>query len=187
MVAQNLLGGIGAQVLLVFVILAVMGTGNGVILGYIRLPYAMALRGRGMFPLAGRLSTLDEKRNMPVNSALFCYGITLFWTVVHFITAKFNLLPNSDVSEIAIVMSYLFYIVLYYKVFMLYRKGEIQGAFRGAFVPVMATLGSLFILSGGMQSKLFLFYAAFCILVIFVSFAYYKRFHTETQKNPPAV
>lgn len=187
MVAQNLLGGIGAQVLLIFVILAVMGTGNGVILGFIRLPYAMALRGGGVFPLAEKLSKLDEKRNMPINSALFCYGITLFWTVVHFLTAKFNLLPNSDVSEIAIVMSYLFYIVLYYKVFMLYRKGEIRGAFRGVFVPVMATLGSLFILSGGLQSKLFLLYAAFCILVILVSFAYYKRFHTVTPKNPPAV
>lgn len=176
-VAQQLFGGFGAQILLIFVILAVMGTVNGIILGYIRLPYSMALRGSGMFPFAEKLSKLDGKRAMPVNSAVFCYVITLFWTAAHFLTVKFSLLPNSDVSEIAIVMSYLFYIVLYYKVFGLYRKGEIHSAFRGVFVPVMATLGSAFILSGGLQSKLFVYYAAFCLFVVFLSFLYYSRRH----------
>jgi APA family basic amino acid/polyamine antiporter len=178
-VAQKLFGGFGAQLILIFVIIAVMGTANGIILGYIRLPYSMALRGRGMFPFAEKLSKLDEKRSMPANSAIFCYVLTLFWTVAHFITVKFSLLPNSDVSEIAIVMSYLFYIILYFKVFMLYRKGEIHSAFRGVFVPIMATLGSVFILSGGLQSKLFVFYAAFCIIVVLLSFIYYRHRHAE--------
>lgn len=178
-VAQQLFGGLGGQLILIAVIIAVMGTANGIILGFIRLPYAMALRGSGMFPLADKLSKLDEKRKMPVNSAIFCYIITLFWTVAHYLTVKFSLLPNSDVSEIAIVMSYIFYIVLYYKVFVLYRKGEIQSAVRGVFVPIMATLGSLFILSGGLQSRLFVFYAAFCIIVVLISFAYYKRQHAQ--------
>lgn len=179
MVAQKLFGGIGARLILIIVIIAVMGTANGIILGYIRLPYAMAMRGQGMFPLAARLSKLDEKRHMPVNSAIFCYMICLFWTAAHYVTAKFNLLPNSDVSEIAIVMSYLFYLVLYYKVFTFFRKGEIRGVFRGAVVPVLAALGSLFILSGGLQSRLFIFYAAFCIAVVLISFRYYRKYHTQ--------
>ncbi len=183
-VAQRLFGGFGAQLILIFVIIAVMGTANGIILGYIRLPYSMALRGSGMFPLAEKLAKQDKKSGMPVNSAIFCYIITLFWTAAHFITVKFGLLPNSDVSEIAIVMSYLFYIILYYKVFMLYRKGEIHSAFRGVFVPIMATLGSIFILSGGLQSKLFFFYAAFCILVVLISLYYYKRHHLQPLQLP---
>lgn len=181
-VAQRLFGGFGAQLILIAVILAVMGTANGIILGYIRLPYAVALRGTGMFPFAERLSKLDGKRSMPVNSAVFCYLITLFWTAVHFVTVKFGLLPNSDVSEIAIVMSYLFYIILYYKVFTLYRRGEIHGVFRGVIVPVLATLGSIFILSGGLQSHLFIYYAAFCILVVLLSFAYYKSRRAGVQR-----
>lgn len=183
-VAQKLFGGFGAQIILIFVIIAVMGTANEIILGYIRLPYSMALRGSGMFPFAKKLSEQGEKTGMPVNSAIFCYIITLFWTVMHFITVKFGLLPNPDVSEIAIAMSYLFYIILYYKVFVLYRKGEIHSAFRGVFVPIMATLGSLFILSGGLQSKLFFFYAAFCICVILISFLYYKRHHIQQNALP---
>ncbi|HHV31096.1 MAG TPA: APC family permease [Clostridiales bacterium] len=175
LVAQKLFGGLGGQLILIFVIIAVMGTANGIILGYIRLPYAMALRGSEMFPLADKLIKTSGKNNMPVNSAVFCYAITLFWTVAHYITVKFNLLPNSDVSEISIVMSYLFYIILYYKVFQLYRKGEIQGVFRGIVIPSLATLGSLFILSGGLQSRLFVFYAAFCVAVVFAALLYYSR------------
>ena len=175
LVAQKLFGGLGGQLILIFVIIAVMGTANGIILGYIRLPYAMALRGSEMFPLADKLIKTSGKNNMPVNSAVFCYVITLFWTVAHYITVKFNLLPNSDVSEISIVMSYLFYIILYYKVFQLYRKGEIQGVFRGIVIPSLATLGSLFILSGGLQSRLFVFYAAFCVAVVFAALLYYSR------------
>jgi len=179
-VAQRLFGGFGAQLILIFVIIAVMGTANGIILGYIRLPYSMALRGSGMFPFADKISQEHKKWGMPVNSAIFCYVLTLFWTVIHFITVKFGLLPNSDVSEIAIVMSYLFYIILYYKVFILYRKGEIHSAFRGLFVPIMATVGSVFILTGGLQSKLFIFYAAFCFIIVFIAFSYYKKHHTGT-------
>ncbi len=171
--AQRLFGGFGGKLILVFVILSVMGTVNGVILGYIRLPYAMALRGKGMFPLSGSLSSLDKKRGMPACSAVFCYVLTLIWAAIHFLTVKYNLLPNSDISEIAIIMSYLFYIILYYKVFALYREGQIRSIFRGIVVPLLATLGSLFILMGGLQSRLFLFYAAFCILVVLLAFLYY--------------
>lgn len=179
-VAQKLFGGIGAKLLLIFVIISVMGTSNGIILGYIRLPYAMALRGKGMFPFADKLSRLNKKWNMPLYSAIFCYILTCIWTVVHFITTKYKLLPNSDISEIAIVMSYIFYILLYYKVFALYRKGKIESKFRGVVFPILATLGSLFILSGGLQSKwLFAYYAAFCLLVIAVSFVYYERYHRK--------
>lgn len=174
-VAGKLFGGFGAQLILIFVIIAVMGTVNGITLGYIRMPYSMALRGEKMFPLSKFLVKQSGKQEMPVHSAVFCYFITLFWSAIHFITVKFSLLPNSDISEISIVMSYLFYIVLYYKVFTLYRKGEIHSAFRGVAVPVLATLGSVFVLSGGLQSKLFFLYAAICILTVLISFAYYNR------------
>ena len=183
MVAERLFGGVGAKLILIAVILAVMGTANGIILGYIRLPYAVALRGDKMIPFAGKLAKINEKRSMPVNSAIFCYAVTLFWTVGHIVTVKFGLLPNSDISEIAIVMSYLFYLVLYYKVFQMYRRGEVQGKFHGVFVPALAAVGSLFILSGGLQSKLFLCYAAVCILTVLAAFVYYGK-HCRTLQNP---
>ncbi len=115
-VADQLLGGIGGRILLVFVIIAVMGTVNGVVLGYIRLPYSMALRGSGMFPFASKLVHNGEKSVVPRNSALFCFILTILWSAIHFLSTKNNWLPNSDVSEISIVMSYLFSTGLYYQV-----------------------------------------------------------------------
>ena len=96
-------------------------------------------------------------------------------TAVHVLATENNFLPNSDISEIAIVMSYLFYIILYYAVFRMFRKGKIQSKFRGAVVPAIATLGSLFILSGGLQNKLFPLYALFCIAVYAAALLFYKR------------
>ena len=174
-VANRLFGDLGAKLILIAVILAVMGTDNGLLLGYIRLPYAMALRGKRFFPFAEKLSKPGSRAGAPVLSAVFCYGIILFWTAVHAVTVRFNLLPNSDISEISIAVSYLLYLVLYWKVFRLYRKGEIRSVFRGAVAPAIATLGSLFILSGGLQNRLFVFYAAFCLLVVLLSFVFYRR------------
>ncbi len=181
-VAQQLFGGFGAQLILIAVILAVMGTANGIILGYIRLPYAMALHGRKMFPFSEKLSKLSGKWGMPVNSAIFCYVIMLFWTAVHIYTTQNNLLPNSDVSEISIVMSYLFYIILYFAVFRLFRERKIKSKFRGVVVPVIATLGSLFILSGGLQNKLFPLYALFCIAVFAAALLFYRRRSTDVKE-----
>ncbi len=180
-VAEKLLGGFGGRVLLIFVIIAVMGTVNGLVLGYIRMPHSMAVRG-GMFPFADRLAGENQKAGVSLGSAAFCYLITAVWLAVHYVTSKFNLLPNSDISEISIVMSYLFYIILYYQVFSLYRKGKIHSAFRGVFVPVMATLGSVFILSGGLQSRLFVFYAAFCLFVVALAFWYYSRHRSQARE-----
>jgi APA family basic amino acid/polyamine antiporter len=172
--ASKLLGDFGAKIILIFVIISVMGTVNGLVLGFIRLPYSLALRD-GMFPLSNKLKVVNEKFNMPVNSSVLCYILTIIWTVVHYLTTKQNLLANSDISEISIVMSYMFYILLYYNVFKLFRKGVIKSIWKGIIVPIMATIGSLFILSSGIQNTLFFYYVGFCILTTCIAMFYYKR------------
>lgn len=180
-VASKLLGEFGAKAILVFVIISVMGTVNGLVLGFIRLPYSLSLRG-SVLPFSKRLSTINERFGVSVHSAIYAYIIMVVWTIVHYLTTRFNLLPNSDISEISIAMSYLLYIILYYKVFKMYRSGEIKGFTMGVIVPIFATIGSLFILSGGLQSAFFVYYSAFCIFVVLISFAYYN-FKTRVGKG----
>ena len=62
---------------------------------------------------------------MPVNSAIVAFIISFVWFIVHYVTTKFELLPNSDISEISIAMGYTLYILLYVKVIQLGNKGEI--------------------------------------------------------------
>ena len=163
--------------IVVFVIISVMGTVNGLVTGYMRMPYSLALR-KGMFPWEAQLKKVDEKLDIPVYSAIFAFLVCTIWMVIHYLCTRFNILPNSDVSEIAISMAYMLYIVLYYQVYQLYRRKEIKSFFKGVICPLLATLGSFIILSGGMQSQYFIYYLFICGLVYLISQVYY-HFHQK--------
>ncbi|MFV0343719.1 MAG: APC family permease [Anaerocolumna sp.] len=169
--ATKLFGEMGGKLILVFIIISVLGTVNGLILGSIRLPYAMALRN--MIPGSKAIKKTSEKLNgMPVNSAILATTLSLIWLGLHYITQKFNLLPNSDVSEISIVTNYLGYIILYVAVIRLTRKGEIKGVIKGYIIPSLAILGALIILLGGIQNPLFPMFLVLCITLVAVSILY---------------
>ncbi|MEM1485485.1 APC family permease [Oscillospiraceae bacterium PP1C4] len=169
--ATLLFGDVGAKIMLIFVIISVLGTVNGIMLGSIRLPYAMGLRN--MIPGSKTLKKENEKLNgMPLNSAILACAISLFWLGLHYVTQKFGLLPNSDVSEISIVTNYAGYIVLYIAVIRLARKGTIKGVWNGYIVPVFAILGALIILFGGMQNPLFALYMGVCAAIIVIALVY---------------
>lgn len=168
------LGDIGAKILLIFVIISVMGTINGIVLGYIRMPFSLALRG-DMLPFSKQLSHVNSKLKMPLQSALLAYVMCLAWLTMHYITTKFGLLPNSDVSEISIVSSYALYCILYFQVFRLWKQKKVKGILRGVIIPLFACVGAVLVLIGGMQNPLFIFYAAFCLSFLVFGMIYYNR------------
>ena len=173
LISNKILGQFGAKMMLIFVIVSILGAINGLILGLIRLPYSLAIRE--MFPSSDKISKLDEKINMPLNSALVGFGLCIFWTIVHYLTTKFGLLVNSDISEISITVSYVMYILLYVKVFRLGRSGEIKGLWKGTINPILATIGSLIILIGSLGNQLFFAYATVCGTVILSAIVFWKR------------
>jgi basic amino acid/polyamine antiporter, APA family len=169
--ATKLFGDIGAKVILIFVVISVLGTVNGITLGFIRMPYSLALRN--MVPGSDWLKKEnDSLGGMPLNSAVFAYFLSLVWMVIHYITQKFGM--RGDVSEIAIGVSYLNYVVLYFAVMRLAKKGEIKSAVKGYIIPILATIGSLVIISGSVSHPLFIYYFLVCFLIILAGFVYYK-------------
>lgn len=162
--ATSLFGGFAAKAVMAFVTISVMGTVNGVVLGFIRLPYSLALRG--MLPKAKWLSKINPKNDMPLNSGFFAIAICLVWWVIHYFVIKYELIGNSDVSEIAIVMTYVLYVVLYFKVIMLWREGRIKGVMKGLVCPILATCGSIFIVTGGLQNQFFFIFVIICSIVL---------------------
>lgn len=171
--AIRLFGSLGARMILTFIVISVLGTVNGVIIGMMRLPYSLAIRN--MFPSSEKYVKVSEKYSIPLNSGILTYFICIFWMLIHYITQKFNILPNSDVSEISIVINYIGFILMYVAVIKLKMSGEIKSSIKGYVVPLLAIAGSLFILYGGMQNPLFIYYAAFCAAVIAVSLFYYNK------------
>lgn len=171
--ANSIFGAYGAKVILIFVIISIMGTVNGLIMGYIRMPYSLAVRN--MFPKAKSLSKINNKYKMPILSAFLVIGITLFWMAIHYITVKLNMLQNSDISEISITINYVLYIVFYVKVIRMGLSKEIKGVFKGFINPCLAIVGSLIILFGSMGNRLFFVYALICALVILTAMVFYKK------------
>ncbi len=172
--ASQLFGPFFSQLITVFVVISVIGTVNGLCIGFMRMPYALAMRG-DFIPFASSIRKVDERYNIPVNSAFMALVIGIVWFAIHYLFTKNNFLVNSDVSEIAIAMSYLLYIFLYYRVFKLFLKKEITSVFKGVVFPILATLGSCIIISGGLQNPYFIYYALFCIGVMSVSLFYYQK------------
>lgn len=177
--AEDLLGGVFSKLVLVFVIISVMGTVNGIVLGGIRLPFGLALRGSAM-PFAPWFSKVNDRFRMPVNSSLFMYGMSMLWGVIHYVTASRGLLGNSDVSEIAICASYLLYLTFYWKVFQMWRRGEIKSVFRGVICPLLATVGVALVAYGSLIGGwLYVLYLGISALVIACGLLYY---HYNTKK-----
>ena len=170
--ANMIFGPSGAKILMLFVFISVLGTLNGLVMAMIRMPYALGLDQ--MMPKSKTMIQISKKFDFPVNSALFALIIVSFWLLVHYFSQKYNLFPNSDISEIAIVTSYLLYLGLYYKVFMLWKTKEIKSLFRGLICPVLASVGSLIIFSGGIQNPLFGLYFVICAFVFGAGYAYYR-------------
>ena len=115
--AGRLLGPFGAKVMLLFILIAVAGTLNGVILGYLRLPHALAKRG--LLPLS---RIFAEPRAFL--RALPAYTASCVWAALNYLSERYAWLPNADVSEIPIVMGYLLYAVLRRNHWFLARRGN---------------------------------------------------------------
>lgn len=171
--ANQLFGPLGAKAILVFVIISVLGTANGLTMGICRSPYSLALRN--MFPYSDKVSKINEKFDFPIASALVGFIITLCWMALHYVTQKFNLLPNSDVSEISITLNYVAFILLYVQVLRLGIKREIKSIWKGVVNPILAIIGSLIILYVGLQNPFFIFYALICGVLFVTAYMFWNK------------
>lgn len=168
-------GSVGEQVLLFFVLVSILGVLNGVTLGFIRLPQALA--AKNMLPKSDKLIHINDKRQLSSGSALLAYGVSVVWMLLHYITQYTGILGNGDVNEIAVVFSYVTYIVLYLRVIKLKKEGIIKNRFLGYIAPVFAIFGSLIILVGGVFSNPFYmpFFLLISFLVCLLGYRYFQR------------
>lgn len=171
---EILLGNNGAKILLFLIIISILGVVNGMTLGSIRMPQSLA--AKNMLPASKKIAKLHPKLELSLPSALIAFITAALWMLFHYITMKSGILKSSDISEIAIVFSYICYMLLYVKVLSLRRKGEIKSFFKGVICPVLGLAGSLIILVGGMISNPFYVtcFILFCGLVCLLGYLYSK-------------
>ena len=71
--ATNLLGEFGSKIILILVIISIIGTINGLILGLIRLPNALA--ERDLFPHSKKFKNINKNYGISIASAITAFFI----------------------------------------------------------------------------------------------------------------
>ena len=161
-VATALFGEIGMKVVMVFVIISVLGTLNGIILGYIRLPYALAVRDE--IVMSNILKKVNAKYDIPIASALFSLFFSFVWLLLHFLSvdgvAVYGLtqFAGLEVDNLPIVMTYLFFSLLYIAIIVKGMKGIKLSITQRYIFPILALIGAGLVIYGGIIQPKFNLY-----------------------------
>jgi APA family basic amino acid/polyamine antiporter len=170
--ANQVFGAIGAKLILVFVVISIIGTLNGLTLAFIQLPYSLAIRN--MMPGSKQLTKMSKRfGHMPVYSALFALALSMIWLGINYLTQKAEMI--GDVSEVPIGLSYVMFILLYVTVIRLGKKGEVKGVFMAYVVPSLAIVGSLIIVAGTVTHPSFWLYVIVAVVICGLGYYYGGR------------
>lgn len=168
--AQKFFGNVGYRVVLVAVVLSVLGTSNGLILGYIRLPYALGLRNEMFW--SEKFAKLNLRFDIPFFSAVFTFVVSMFWLLLHFASTTgsifmgWTMFSGMSVDEISIVLIYIFMILIYFGVLKQFFQKKVDSWVFGALFPILAILGAATAVYGGFQSPKVAVYLTVSILGI---------------------
>lgn len=168
--AQKFFGAVGYRVVLTAVVISILGTVNGLILGYIRLPYALGLR-KEIFK-SERFASVSEKYDIPMFSSIFTFLISLVWLALHFasttgvIVFNWSMFQNMSVDEMSIILIYIFMILIYVGVIKDFLAKKVESWVYGLLFPIFAIIGAATAVYGGFQNKLVAVYLSVSILGI---------------------
>ncbi len=153
MAARKIAGTGMAKLLLTGVVISILGTCNGIILGSCRVPHALAIRKE--LPFYEKIAQLHPKFDVSILSHCLSFLFSLFWLFIHYLTIEHSIIKiwDLDVSGIPIVIMYIFYFILYIGVIRYAKKGNIKSKFFGYVCPVLACLSASVVIYGGMNSS----------------------------------
>lgn len=169
-IGNMLFGPNGGFIILLFILIAILGVVNGLVLGNIRLPQSLA--EKGMIPNSKKIKVIDGRTELSPYAALTSCGISLAWMIIHYFTQKTQILSGGDVSEVAIVFSYVTYVILYWKVIQMKNQGIIESPMLGKVFPILGMAGSAIIVIGGVISNP-IFVPVFLIVCLGISLVGY--------------
>lgn len=171
-ISNAILGPWGIKIVLLFIVISVLGTLNGLILGYIRTPYALAVRGE--LPFSEKLAKINKKFDTPINASIACFVINLIFLLFHFLSLDgaavygLTMFEGLAIDDLPIVMNYLFLCCMYLGVLLRPNRVKTK-SFMGRYVyPILAILGSLIILYGGVTRPKFNVYMLISLVLIAV-------------------
>lgn len=163
--ATQIFGQYGAIIIKLFVVIAVYGGLNGMVLAYLRLPHDIINQG-----LMKDVLNIDKK----LGNTGFASGVIVFELIVIALILTIHILANEaiifgnlsapfDISTLPITFVYIIYIALYVRVFKVTKKTKTKRLLLSVYV-VLATLISLVVIVGATQINGAL-YIVICLII----------------------
>lgn len=156
--SQTLFTDFGFKIILIFITISVLGTLNGVFLGYMRLPYSLSTRNE--LPGSKYFVKLHPKYDIPIASSILAFLLTCFWLVLHYLSVdgavlyELKWVAGLEVDNLPIVLNHIFYVLLYLGAIIKFRNPT-KGFFYNYLIPIFAIIGASFILYGGFSEEKF--------------------------------
>ncbi len=160
-VISLIFGRLGGTLLTVFVIISCLGTLNGLIMGSSRGMFSIASRGLG--PKADFFGVVDPKTNSTKNSAILGFVLSACWLLVWYGNFAGWFGKFMDISELPIAFLYVIYISLYVWVMKTFSD---LGPISRFVAPVLAGVGSLYIIWGAIQKDMFLHFFVLTLVIL---------------------
>lgn len=166
--ANTLFGDIGMKVVYMAVVLSILGTLNGVILGYIRLPYALAIRNE--LPGSKYIAVIDAKTGVPLMSVIFAFCMACVMLTLHFLSLDgailygFTIFKGMEIDNLPIVANYFFLILLYLP--FIFKRIKASSFLNQTVYPCIATLGALIVIFAGLTKPNFNLYLIISVIII---------------------
>jgi len=138
----NVFGKVLGNILNLFIAISCMGTMNGLMLGCVRGLYALSARNQGPKPEV--FGQVDEKTNMPNNSAIIGLLLCGAWGLYFFLANLASTWKGPfvfDSSELPIITIYAMYIPIFV---MWMKKATGESTLKRYILPILAIIGSVF-------------------------------------------
>lgn len=146
----NIFGSSFGSILNLFVAISCMGTANGLMLAGSRAMYALSMRSERLG--AGRFAQLDQRSNVPYNSAVFMLIATCIWFIYYYLSNLSHAWTGPfvfDVTELPIITVYMLYLPM---LVQWMRMEKEMSVLRRYIMPALAIFGSVFMIIVGIVS-----------------------------------
>lgn len=167
-VAQNLFGLLGGNLIAVGIMISILGGLNGYSMTISRTIFVMAERGQ--LPGAPLWRRIDHDSNSPLNALLLLMGLSYLY---------FRLLDPDRLSDIAMFSTWIFYFLTFAGVIVARRKfAQLPRSYKVPlypFIPLVAIAGAGYVLYGMLVSQLANAVAALCLILAGAPVYYYLR------------
>ena len=169
--AERVFGGFFGPVVSVLILVSVLGTLNGLTIGAVRGMYQISTKDVGPSP---QKFTKLGKNDEPYASGLISFVLAVFWLFIWFGNFQGYWNGFMDTSVLAIVFLYAAFIIVYLDIMKSFKE---LNFFKRFVVPVLASLGAIYMIYGAFSSDplMFLYFSLIVLVFLGVGLFLYER------------